>query len=98
MTTTQQKNHTPADGATQKKATLYRMVMDKHTCPYGIKSKDLLEREGYVVDDHHLTTREATDAFREEHDVKNHASDLDRWRACWGLRRPAWAFRSKRDV
>jgi glutaredoxin len=70
MTTTQQKNHTPADGASHKKATLYRMVMDKHTCPYGIKSKYLLEREGYVVDDHHLTTREATDAFREEHDVK----------------------------
>jgi glutaredoxin len=70
MTTTQQKNHAPADGATQKRATLYRMVMDKHTCPYGIKSKDLLEREGFEVEDHHLTSRDETDAFLEKHDVK----------------------------
>lgn len=70
MTTTQQKKYAPADGATEKKATLYRMVMNKHTCPYGIKSKDLLEREGYAVDDHHLTTRDETDTFLEEHDVK----------------------------
>jgi glutaredoxin len=70
MPTTQQKNHAPADGATQKRATLYRMVMDKHTCPYGIKSKDLLEREGFEVEDHHLTSRDETDAFLEKHDVK----------------------------
>ncbi len=53
-----------------KTAQLYRMVMPDHTCPYGLKSKDLLEREGYTVEDHHLTTREETDAFRAEHDVK----------------------------
>ena len=52
-----------------KTAKLYRMVMDKHVCPYGIKSKWLLEREGYTVEDHHLTTREQTDAFKEEHGV-----------------------------
>lgn len=51
-------------------ATLYRMVMDKHVCPYGTKSKWLLEREGYVVDDHWLTTREETDAFKKEHGVE----------------------------
>jgi glutaredoxin len=28
-----------------------------------------LEREGYEVEDHHLTTREETDAFKAEHDV-----------------------------
>lgn len=39
-----------------KSATLYRMVMPKHTCLYGLKSKDLLERQGFVVDDLHLTT------------------------------------------
>lgn len=54
----------------QNKATLYRMVTDKHICPYGIKSKDLLKRQGYEVEDHHLKTREETDAFREKHDVK----------------------------
>jgi len=53
-----------------KTAKLYRMVMDKHVCPYGIKSKALLESNGYTVEDHHLTTREETDAFKAEHDVK----------------------------
>jgi glutaredoxin len=54
----------------EKKAVLYRMVMHDHICPFGIKSKDLLKREGYDVDDRHLTTREETDAFKEKHDVK----------------------------
>ena len=51
-------------------ATLYRMVMPSHLCPYGLKSKDLLERQGYEVEDHHLTTCEETDAFMEEHGVE----------------------------
>ncbi len=53
-----------------KQATLYRMVTDEHICPYGIKSKDLLKRQGYEVEDHHLKTREEADAFKKEHDVK----------------------------
>lgn len=53
-----------------KTAILYRMVMGEHICPYGIKSKDILERHGYMVEDHHLKTREETDAFKEKHDVK----------------------------
>ena len=53
-----------------KSAQLYRMVMPDHLCPYGLKSKDLLEREGYEVEDHHLTTREETDAFMEKHGVE----------------------------
>ena len=53
-----------------KRATLYRMVMPDHVCPYGLKSKWQLERHGYVVDDHWLTTRAETDAFKAEHDVK----------------------------
>jgi glutaredoxin len=54
---------------TQKTARLHRMVMDKHVCPFGVKSKWLLERNGYTVEDHWLTTREQTDAFKREHDV-----------------------------
>lgn len=50
-------------------ATVYRMVMKKHICPYGLKSVDLLEREGYNVEDNWLTTREETDAFKEKHSV-----------------------------
>ena len=51
-------------------ARLHRMVMEKHVCPYGTKSKWLLEREGYEVEDHHLTTREETDAFKAEYGVE----------------------------
>lgn len=53
-----------------KTAALYRMVMEDHLCPYGLKSKDLLEREGFAVDDHHLTSREQTEAFKREHGVE----------------------------
>lgn len=55
--------------ATSKQARLYRMVMEKHICPYGLKAKYLLEHEGYEVEDHWLTTREETDAFQAEHGV-----------------------------
>ena len=51
-------------------ATLHRMVMDAHTCPYGLKALDLLRRRGYAVDDRWLTSREQTDAFKAEHGVK----------------------------
>jgi glutaredoxin len=55
--------------AAAKKAVLYRMVMPRHTCPWGLKARDLLRRSGYEVEDHHLTTPEQTDAFRTEHGV-----------------------------
>ncbi len=58
------------DSADAKTAVLYRMVMPEHTCPYGLKSKDLLERQGFTVEDHHLKTKEETEAFKAEHDVK----------------------------
>lgn len=53
-----------------KSADLYRMVMDDHVCPYGLKAKDLLEREGYSVSDHWLESRADTDAFQKEHNVE----------------------------
>jgi glutaredoxin len=52
-----------------KSAAIYRMVMPGHTCPYGLKALHLLKRAGYEVDDHHLTTRDATDAFKAQHGV-----------------------------
>jgi glutaredoxin len=61
MTTTTQ-NH--------KTATLYRMVMENHLCPYGLKAKDLLERQGYQVEDHWLETKAETEAFKAQHHVK----------------------------
>ena len=51
-------------------AKLYRMVMKDHLCPYGLKSKDLLERRGFYVEDHHLETPEETEAFRRKHQVE----------------------------
>lgn len=51
-------------------ARLYRMVTPDHVCPYGIKARGLIERtHGLVLDDHPLPSREATDAFKEEHEV-----------------------------
>ena len=52
-----------------KRATIHRMVMPSHTCPYGLKAVDLLKRSGYQVEDHHLVTREETDAFKAKHGV-----------------------------
>lgn len=50
-------------------AEIYRMVMPSHTCPYGIKAKHLLRRHGYTINDIHLTSRAAVDAFKAEHNV-----------------------------
>jgi glutaredoxin len=55
--------------APSKKAVIHRMVMPNHTCPYGLKALHLLKRAGYEVEDHHLTTREETDAFKAQHGV-----------------------------
>ena len=54
----------------QKQAVIYRMVMEDHLCLYGLKSKDLLERKGFNVKDHHLKTREETDAFQKKQGVE----------------------------
>ncbi len=53
-----------------KTALLHRMVTPDHICPYGVKSRWLLEKNGYLVDDRWLTTREETDAFKREHKVR----------------------------
>lgn len=53
-----------------KQATLYRMETDEHICPFGLKSKDLLQRQGYSVSDHKLTSREETDRFKQQHQVE----------------------------
>ncbi|RHW18696.1 glutaredoxin [Sphingomonas gilva] len=53
-----------------KHATIHRMVMDKHVCPWGLKALDLLKREGFAIEDKWLTTRAETDAFKAEHGVE----------------------------
>jgi glutaredoxin/uncharacterized membrane protein YphA (DoxX/SURF4 family) len=56
--------------AAEKSAELYRMVMPDHVCPYGLKAKALLERKGFKVEDHHLTTHKQTEAFERQHGVE----------------------------
>lgn len=53
-----------------RKAVVYRMVSADHICPFGLKSVDLLRRKGFEVEDHHLETRQETDAFKKKWDVK----------------------------
>lgn len=50
-------------------AVLYRMVLPDHTCPFGVRAKELLEEAGYQVDDRVLKTREEVDAFEEKEGV-----------------------------
>ena len=52
-----------------KIATLYRMVMTDNTCPHGLKSKALLERQGFKVNDNHLNSRAEIDFFKAEYGV-----------------------------
>ncbi len=54
----------------EKTAVLYRMVTDEHICPFGLKSRDLLKRQGYKVEDHQFQSKQEADDFREEHGVK----------------------------
>lgn len=51
-------------------ATLFRMVMEKHVCPWGLKSRYLLRSRGFAIEDHWLRTREDTDAFKARHGVE----------------------------
>jgi glutaredoxin len=54
-----------------RRAALYRMVTDKHVCPYGLKSLRLLRHEGFKVQDHPLRTREEVDAFKQQQRVES---------------------------
>ncbi len=53
-----------------KRAVLYRMVMPEHVCPWGLKARHLLKRQGYEVEDHWLKTKAENEAFKAEHGVK----------------------------
>ena len=53
--------------ADERTATLHRMVLPDHTCPYGVRAKEMLEEAGYAVDDQLLQSREEVEAFKSEH-------------------------------
>jgi len=50
-----------------RRATLYRMVLPDHTCPFGVRARSLLTEHGYEVDDRLLRSREEVEAFKAEH-------------------------------
>ena len=52
-----------------RKAQLYRMVLPDHVCPFGVRAKQLLEGEGYKIEEHILSSREEVDAFEAEQGV-----------------------------
>jgi glutaredoxin len=52
-----------------KTAILYRMILPDHTCPFGVRAKQMLENARYEVDDRVLRSREEVDAFEEEQGV-----------------------------
>lgn len=54
---------------TKPTASLYRMVLPTHTCPYGVRARELLEEAGFKIDEHILGSREEVDAFQAEHHV-----------------------------
>jgi glutaredoxin len=45
------------------------MVLPDHTCPYGLRAKEMLEEAGYEVEDCVLRSREEVDAFQDENGV-----------------------------
>ena len=53
-----------------KSAKLYRMETDDHTCPFGLRAKDLLRRKGFQVDDKILTSRDEVEQVKSKLDVK----------------------------
>jgi glutaredoxin len=55
--------------AEDRSATLYRMVLPEHTCPFGVRAKQMLEENGFDVEDHVLRSRDEVDAFEQEQGV-----------------------------
>ncbi len=49
------------------RATLYRMVLPDHVCPFGERAKAMLQEHGFEVDDCLLTSRDQVDSFMAEH-------------------------------
>ncbi|MCP3734748.1 glutaredoxin [Sphingomonas sp. RP10(2022)] len=54
---------------TTRKAILYRMVLPEHICPFGVRAKQILQSEGFEVDDRILRSREEVEAFKAEQGV-----------------------------
>jgi glutaredoxin len=45
------------------------MVLPDHTCPFGVRAKQLLEQHGFDIDDRILGSRAEVDAYKAEQGV-----------------------------
>ena len=54
---------------TERQATLYRMKLPTHECPFGLLALRMLEDSGYSIDEHILTSRDEVDVFEMQHGV-----------------------------
>ena len=52
-----------------RSATLYRMKLPDHECPYGLLARRMLDDAGFEVDERLLTSRDEVEAFKEEQQV-----------------------------
>jgi glutaredoxin len=55
--------------ADDRRATLYRMVLPDHVCPFGLRARALLLERGYEIDDRVLRTRDDVEAVKQEFGV-----------------------------
>jgi glutaredoxin 3 len=53
-----------------RQATIYRMVLPDHECPFGLRARQMLDQAGFEVDEHLLRTREEVDGFKAEHGLQ----------------------------
>ena len=52
-----------------REATLYRMILPDHECPFGVRAKAMLEHAGFAIDEHILASRDEVETFKAEHGV-----------------------------
>ena len=52
-----------------RSATLYRMKLPDHECPYGLLARRMLDDAGFEVDERLLTSPDEVEAFKEEQQV-----------------------------
>ena len=50
-------------------ATLTRMVLPDHECPFGLRARAMLEQAGFDIDERILASRDEVEAFKAEHGI-----------------------------
>ena len=46
------------------------MVLPEHTCPFGVRAQQMLEQQGFEIDERILSSREEVEAFKSEQGVQ----------------------------